>query len=76
MMVFFSSCLSVKYHHELLNYIDLPVMSIHVSILCGFVFGNMIVKDAADGSKLGAVYTERQPQCSVNITMKLGILLS
>ncbi|EEC00637.1 ATP-dependent RNA helicase pitchoune, putative, partial [Ixodes scapularis] len=28
-MVFFSSCLSVKYHHELLNYIDLPVMSIH-----------------------------------------------
>jgi len=30
-MVFFSSCMSVKYHHELLNYIDLPVMSIHVS---------------------------------------------
>lgn len=28
-MVFFSSCLSVKYHHELLNYIDLPVLSIH-----------------------------------------------
>ncbi|XP_011062980.1 PREDICTED: probable ATP-dependent RNA helicase pitchoune [Acromyrmex echinatior] len=28
-MVFFSSCMSVKYHHELLNYIDLPVMSIH-----------------------------------------------
>ncbi|XP_064456613.1 ATP-dependent RNA helicase DDX18-like [Ornithodoros turicata] len=28
-MVFFSSCLSVKFHHELLNYIDLPVMSIH-----------------------------------------------
>lgn len=30
-MVFFSSCMSVKYHQELLNYIDLPVMSIHVS---------------------------------------------
>lgn len=30
-MVFFSSCMSVKFHHELLNYIDLPVMSIHVS---------------------------------------------
>jgi ATP-dependent RNA helicase DDX18/HAS1 len=30
-MVFFSSCLSVKYHQELFNYIDLPVMSIHVS---------------------------------------------
>lgn len=32
-MVFFSSCMSVKFHHELLNYIDLPVMSIHVSRL-------------------------------------------
>lgn len=30
-MVFFSSCMSVKYHHELFNYIDLPVSSIHVS---------------------------------------------
>ena len=30
-MVFFSSCKSVKYHHELLNYIDLPVSCIHVS---------------------------------------------
>lgn len=28
-MVFFSSCMSVKYHHELFNYIDLPVNSIH-----------------------------------------------
>ncbi|XP_017073623.2 probable ATP-dependent RNA helicase pitchoune [Drosophila eugracilis] len=28
-MVFFSSCMSVKYHHELFNYIDLPVTSIH-----------------------------------------------
>ena len=31
MMVFFSSCMSVKFHYELLNYIDLPVMAIHVS---------------------------------------------
>ncbi len=30
-MVFFSSCMSVKYHHELFNYIDLPVHCIHVS---------------------------------------------
>lgn len=30
-MVFFSSCMSVKYHHEMFNYIDLPVSSIHVS---------------------------------------------
>jgi ATP-dependent RNA helicase DDX18/HAS1 len=28
-MVFFSSCLSVKFHNELLNYIDLPVSCIH-----------------------------------------------
>ncbi|VDO63500.1 unnamed protein product [Heligmosomoides polygyrus] len=28
-MVFFSSCNSVKYHHELLNYIDISCMSIH-----------------------------------------------
>jgi len=28
-MVFFSSCMSVKYHHELFNYIDLSVMCIH-----------------------------------------------
>ena len=31
-MVFFNACLSVKYHHELLNYIDMPVMCIHVSL--------------------------------------------
>lgn len=31
-MVFFSSCMSVKFHHELFNYIDIPVMSIHVSL--------------------------------------------
>ncbi|XP_032696778.1 ATP-dependent RNA helicase DDX18 [Lontra canadensis] len=29
LMVFFSSCKSVKYHYELLNYIDLPVLAIH-----------------------------------------------
>ncbi|XP_065196173.1 uncharacterized protein LOC135827642 [Sycon ciliatum] len=28
-MVFFSSCNAVKYHSELLNYIDIPVMDIH-----------------------------------------------
>lgn len=28
-MVFFSSCNSVKYHSELFNYIDLPVLDIH-----------------------------------------------
>uniref|UniRef100_A0A2K6UWR5 ATP-dependent RNA helicase n=1 Tax=Saimiri boliviensis boliviensis TaxID=39432 RepID=A0A2K6UWR5_SAIBB len=29
LMVFFSSCMSVKYHCELLNYNDLPVLAIH-----------------------------------------------
>ncbi|KAK4316033.1 hypothetical protein Pmani_012778 [Petrolisthes manimaculis] len=28
-MVFFSSCMAVKFYHELLNYIDMPCMSIH-----------------------------------------------
>jgi ATP-dependent RNA helicase DDX18/HAS1 len=28
-MVFFSSCNSVKFHEELLNYVDIPVVSIH-----------------------------------------------
>lgn len=31
-IVFFSSCNSVKYHGELLNYIDVPVLDLHV---CG-----------------------------------------
>lgn len=31
-MVFFSSCMSVKFHSELFNYIDLPVKCIYVSI--------------------------------------------
>jgi ATP-dependent RNA helicase DDX18/HAS1 len=28
-LVFFSSCNSVKYHSELLNYIDIPVLDLH-----------------------------------------------
>lgn len=28
-MVFFSSCNSVKFHADLLNYVDMPVLSIH-----------------------------------------------
>lgn len=31
-VVFFSSCNSVKYHAELLNYIDVPVLDLHVRI--------------------------------------------
>ena len=29
MIVFFSSCNSVKFHSELLNYVDLPVLDLH-----------------------------------------------
>jgi ATP-dependent RNA helicase DDX18/HAS1 len=29
-IVFFSSCNSVKFHAELLNYIDMPVLELHV----------------------------------------------
>ena len=32
-VVFFSSCNSVKYHAELLNYIDVPVLDLHVRVL-------------------------------------------
>lgn len=32
-IVFFSSCNSVKYHGELLNYIDIPVLDLHVSLV-------------------------------------------
>lgn len=44
LMVFFSSCMSVKYHYELLNYIDLQVMAIHVSVLLRFM---LLPADAA-----------------------------
>lgn len=44
-VVFFSSCNSVKYHGELLNYIDVPVLDLHVcalsiffKLLCQHVF--------------------------------------
>jgi hypothetical protein len=40
-MVFFSSCMSVKFHHELLNYMDIPVMCIHVSISLLDIFCNL-----------------------------------
>lgn len=42
-MVFFSSCMSVKFHHELLNYIDLPVMSIHVSCILSNILNHSIL---------------------------------
>ena len=32
-IVFFSSCNSVKYHGELLNYVDVPVLDLHVRLV-------------------------------------------
>ena len=40
-MVFFSSAMSVKYHHELFNYIDLPVQCIHVNVSLKALYFNM-----------------------------------
>lgn len=37
-IVFFSSCNSVTYHSELLNYIDVPVLDLHVSGRRGATF--------------------------------------
>lgn len=44
LMVFFSSCMSVKFHYELLNYIDLPVMAIHVSPACTITELEMVLR--------------------------------
>lgn len=38
-IVFFSSCKSVQYHAELLNYIDVPTLDLHVRLLRAFKFG-------------------------------------
>ena len=37
-IVFFSSCNSVKYHAELMNYIDVPVLELHVSQMLLYYF--------------------------------------
>lgn len=44
-IVFFSSCASVKYHAELLNYIDVPVLELHASILCKGFYGRCLYID-------------------------------
>ncbi|KAL3882196.1 hypothetical protein ACJMK2_028564 [Sinanodonta woodiana] len=44
-MVFLSSCLAVKFYHELLNYIDLTVMCIHVVFLFCISIANATARD-------------------------------
>lgn len=65
-MVFFSSCHSVKYHSELLNYIDLNVMDIHVSMRY-VVFIEFVVLEREQ-----ALYDERLKFIECKI-MKLSI---
>lgn len=36
-IVFLSSCNSVKYHAELLNYIDCPVLDLHVTVASHYI---------------------------------------
>lgn len=53
LIVFMSSCNSVKYHAELLNYIDIPVLDLHVSeFVIGLVCGYLDVSRSEDQSKL------------------------
>jgi ATP-dependent RNA helicase DDX18/HAS1 len=46
-IVFFSSCQSVKYHGELLNYVDVPVLDLHVCFLSPF-FHRILTSDRRD----------------------------
>lgn len=48
-IVFFSSCNSVKYHAELLNYIDVPVLDLHVSYSTSY----KLLLDITDSCKTG-----------------------
>ena len=41
-IVFFSSCNSVKYHSELLNYIDVPVLDLHVKLSPRFLSRQLV----------------------------------
>lgn len=65
MVVFFSSCNSVKYHAELLNYIDVPVLDLHVRPLA-FVFQGSTTYTAIVGQAKAAKadnYLLRVLQC-------------
>jgi hypothetical protein len=76
-MVFFSSCMSVKFHHELLNYIDLPVMCIHGKQkqtkrtttffqFCNADSGILLCTDVAARGELSSSATWTLASCSVH----------
>lgn len=58
-MVFFSSCKSVKYHYELLNYIDLPVLAIHVSDYDEFIKNRLHLTSYIDCGDLGIALSSK-----------------
>lgn len=47
-IVFFSSCNSVKYHAELLNYIDVPVLDLHVGFSDRLVWNKLTSSGQAE----------------------------
>jgi ATP-dependent RNA helicase DDX18/HAS1 len=55
-VVFFSSCNSVKYHAELLNYIDVPVMDLHVWGSLSHSFSNGIPDTPVGQAKAAKAY--------------------
>jgi ATP-dependent RNA helicase DDX18/HAS1 len=52
-IVFFSSCNSVKYHAELLNYIDVPVLDLHVSCQHEQLYSLLTLSRASKSNKNG-----------------------
>ena len=72
-IVFFSSCNSVKYHSELLNYIDVPVLDLHVSFT--------IIIFSSNSSTMFLMQGKQKQQKRTNtffefINAQSGILLS
>jgi len=53
-IVFFSSCNSVKFHAELLNYIDIPVMDLHVWLDFTFIYFSLTFYSRVDKSSKNA----------------------
>lgn len=50
-IVFFSSCNSVKYYSELLNYIDVPVLDLHVSHFPAMCLGKSPKQSSGQGKQ-------------------------
>lgn len=70
--VFFSSCNSVKFHSELLNYIDLPVMDIHgrqkqqKRTTSFFQFCKQVIYHERASCGLGQLLSGDYPLCNTN----------